>query len=420
MNTRLAALALATTCVVSAQSAAPAPSAAPAAPAPEPSLQDALLKGKFSAHARVRYETVNQDGLADADALTARLRAGYTTKAYRGFQAMIEGEANLPLVSDYYDGTGTNSSGYAAVTDPEIYEINQLWAAYTHEKTKATLGRQRIVFDNSRFIGDVAWRQNQQTFDAAFVQDKTVQDLTLSYGYVTRVNRVFDDRAPQYDWHSDSHVAHAAYAGLPFGTLSGYAYLLDFDKASDGATANSTQTYGLSLAGSPKLTDDVSLLYRAEYAAQSDYGASALSYSTDYYVAELGAQVFKKYSLTLGYEVLGSDDGAVGFKTPLATLHAFNGWADKFLVTPPDGLRDIYGEVGYKFAGGALKGLTLRAIMHDFAATRRDAAYGQELDLLAVYPIRPNLVLLGKFAHYAADGFGTDTTKGWLSLQFSF
>ena len=58
--------------------------------------------------------------------------------------------------------------------------------------------------------------------------------------------------------------------------------------------------------------------------------------------------------------------------------------------------------------------------MHDIGATRTDAAYGQELNLLAVYPIRHNLVLLGKFAHYEADSFATDTTKGWLSLQFSF
>ena len=428
MNTRLATLALATTCATFAQSAAPAPTPAPAgaeapvAPAPEASFQDALLKGKFSAHARVRYETVDQDGLADADALTARLRAGYTTKAYRGFQAMVEGEANVPLVNDYYDGTGTNSSGYATVTDPEIYEINQVWAAYTHEKTKATLGRQRIVFDNARFIGDVAWRQNQQTFDAAFVQDKTIQDLTLSYGYLTRINRVFDDRAPQYDWSSDSHVAHAAYAGLPFGTLSGYAYLLDFDKASDGATANSTQTYGVSLVGSPKLTDDVSLLYRAEYAGQSDYGASALSYSTDYYVAELGAQVFKKYSLTLGYEVLGSDDGAVGFKTPLATLHAFNGWADKFLLTPAGGIENLY----VKGTATLPANFSFLGFYHWFQAEETGDDYGTELDLQLSYKVNKSVTLLAKAAYYQGDSAApsaalrADTNKFWLQAEYVY
>ena len=43
-----------------------------------------------------------------------------------------------------------------------------------------------------------------------------------------------------------------------------------------------------------------------------------------------------------GYEVLGADDGAAltSFQTPLATLHKFQGWADKFLTTPPNGIRE--------------------------------------------------------------------------------
>ena len=45
--------------------------------------------------------------------------------------------------------------------------------------------------------------------------------------------------------------------------------------------------------------------------------------------------------LNAGYEVLGADNG-VGFATPLATGHKFQGWADKFLTTPGDGIEDVY------------------------------------------------------------------------------
>src|SRR5690606_14060549 len=128
------------------------------------------------------------DTQEDAEALTLRVRAGYTTQAYKGFQAMIEGEATVPLAGDYYDGTGTNTApATATIADPENYDINQAWVSYTHEKTKGVLGRQRIVFDNARFIGDVAWRQNQQTFDAFLLQDKTFDKLTLTYAYLDRV-----------------------------------------------------------------------------------------------------------------------------------------------------------------------------------------------------------------------------------------
>ena len=39
------------------------------------------------------------------------------------------------------------------------------------------------------------------------------------------------------------------------------------------------------------------------------------------------------------YESL-EGNGARGFSTPLATLHAFQGWADVFLNTPADGVDD--------------------------------------------------------------------------------
>ncbi len=431
-TTRHASLIASVLALLAAASTAPAfaqtPAAATTEPAAPASFQDALLKGKPSLNARLRYEAVDQVGLTDAEALTLRLRAGYTTGTYHGFQAMIEGEATVPLVKDYYDGTGTNSDNYATIADPEIYEINQAWLSYTYEKTKATLGRQRIVLDNARFVGDVAWRQNQQTFDAAFIQDRSIDKLTLTYGYLTRINRVFDDRgntppaAPQYDWQSDSHLINASYAGLPFGTLTGYAYLLNFDETSDGAAANSTQTYGLSLAGSPKLTDDVSLLYRAEYATQSNYRASALSYDADYYLGELGAQFLKKYSLSLGYEVLGSDDGAAAFRTPLATLHAFNGWADKFLVTPNDGLRDIY----VKATATLPANLSFLGFYHWFNGDDSGDKFGTELDLQLTYKLNKNLSFTAKSAFYRGESSAptpalrAETNKYWLQADYTF
>jgi hypothetical protein len=40
-----------------------------------------------------------------------------------------------------------------------------------------------------------------------------------------------------------------------------------------------------------------------------------------------------------------------GFTTPLATLHKFQGWADKFLTTPVNGLADLYVNAGYTRKG---------------------------------------------------------------------
>lgn len=411
--------------LLGAASLAAQPATSTEAPA---SFKDALTKGKISVNARVRYEHVDQDFVADAEALTARLALGYTTQTYNGFQAMIEGEAVTPLINDYFDGTGTNSSGYATIGDPEVYNLNQAWLSYTFEKTKGTLGRQKLILDNARFIGDVGWRQNDQTFDAFVVQDKTFDKITLTYAYLDRVNRVFDDSGVQPDWNSNSHVVNASYSGLPVGVLTGYAYLLDFSAdngiGNGGALSSSSQTYGLSLVGSRPLNESLKASYRLEYARQSDYGDNAANYDANYYFAELGAS-YKAHRIAVGHEVLGSDDSVTGasFKTPLATLHAHNGWADVFSVTPREGLTDTYIKLGTTLPGAV--GLT--AFYHLFGTEDGESRIGREFDLVATYKFNEQLSFTAKAAKYWSDetfvpgvASNADRTKFWLQTDYTF
>lgn len=374
------------------------------------SFQQALESGKVSFNARLRHEHVDQTGLAEkADALTLRSRLGYTTAAYRGFQFMVEAENVVALVDDYADGVAPNP-GYPVVGDPEVTEVNQAWAAYTTGKTKGTLGRQRLVLDNARFIGDVAWRQDLQTFDAFVLQDTTVERLSLTYAYLWRINRVFGNKL---DWDSDSHVVHASYAGFPLGTVAAYAYLLDFDQPA-GARGSSAATYGASFNGSAPLSDTVKLTYRAEYALQSDYRSSPLDYRADYYLLELGG-AWKTFSLAAGYEVLGSDRGQ-GFRTPLATLHAFNGWADVFLSTPAAGLRDTYA----KIAASLPAKLQFLGFYHCFEADRGGASYGDEIDLQLVRRLNKYLSLTAKTAFFDGKPGFADREKYMVQADYAF
>lgn len=382
---------------------------APKPTAPSSFLQ-ALETGKVSFNARLRHEHVDQSGLAEkADALTLRSRLGYTTAAYRGFQFMVEAENVTALIDDYADGVAA-SLGYPVVADPEVTEVNQAWIGYTTGKTKGTLGRQRLVLDNARFVGDVAWRQDQQTFDAFVLQDTTVDRLAFAYAYLWRINRVFGDTL---DWDSDSHIVQASYGGFPLGTLTGYAYLLDFDQPA-GARGNSTATYGLSFAGATALSDTVRLNYRLEYATQSDYRGSPLDYRADYYAAELGA-AWKPFSLTAGHEVLGSDHGQ-GFRTPLATLHAFNGWADVFLSTPAAGLRDTYAKVTAALPAG----LQFLGFYHRFEADRGGGRFGDEIDLQLVRRFNKHLSFTAKAAFFEGKQGFADREKYMVQADFVF
>lgn len=77
--------------------------------------------------------------------------------------------------------------------------------------TVAKIGRQVITVDNHRFVGHVGWRQNNQTFDAGLVKNTSIPGLTLTYGYIDKVNRIFGNDSPNGDWDSESHILHAAY-----------------------------------------------------------------------------------------------------------------------------------------------------------------------------------------------------------------
>ncbi len=390
------------------------PATAPTAPAAAGDESDwlaALRSGKLSLHLRARWEHADQDGLRASDALTLRTRLGYTTAPFQGFTLSGEFEDVTALDDNAYNQAGLNpgGAGRTVIADPETTEVNQVWLGYTVDNIALKLGRQRLVFDNHRFVGDVGWRQNMQTFDAVSVQDRTLGKLTLNYAYLWRINRVFGREHPQGRWDSDSHLINASYAGLPVGTLTGYAYLLDFDDAAE----NSSATFGLSLAGSRESGGGFTMSYRAEYATQSDYGSNLRDYRADYLLGEVGAGT-EMLGGAIGYEVLGTDDG-FGLRTPLATQHAFNGWGDLFLTTPGDGLRDFYLKATATFP----RGWSAAAFFHRFESDRgRDL--GDEWDLLVSWKINKQFTALAKAAVFESDSTLPDVTKFWAQVEFAF
>jgi hypothetical protein len=270
------------------------------------------------------------------------------------------------------------------------------------------LGRQSVIFDNARFVGNVGWRQNEQTYDAFTVANTSLKDTAIVYGYVTNVNTIFGEESAKGNVDTDTHLINISYSGLAAGNITAYGYFLDLTNA----PAASNSTLGVRFAGATKMNDDVKALYTLEYAKQSDYKGGASTIDADYNLIELGAE-FSGVTAMLGYEVLGADTSA--FYTPLATLHAFNGWADKFLATPANGLVDTYLSVEGKVAG-----VKLQAVYHDFSADVGSASYGSEVDLLAAKKFGKNYTLLAKYASYSADTLATDTDKMWLMGQAQF
>ena len=378
-------------------------------------------EGKFNVNIRLRYEYADQQTFSPSNAFTGRIRLGYTTGKFYGFNAMAEFEGTG--TPDIYSYRAANISGpvdKVNVPDPQSAELNRLWLAYTNFDSTLKGGRQRIILDNARFVGNVGWRQNEQTYDAIRLDSKFIPDLTFNYAYLKRVIRIFGSQAygPTADFQSDSHLVNAKYDFADWLSLSGYAYLLDLDNS---VVSIGNKTFGAFAAGSVPLAEKTSLDYRVEYANQSDWRGAPVGYNANY-VHTVVTGKYAGYSLEFGFELLGTDSGIAAFQTPLGTNHKFNGWADRFLTTPNGGLRDYYVGATAKLPWDFGTGL----YYHYFTDDLNGREYGQEVDAVVSKKLGYGFSALAKFAYYDGSnsaipsGFSQDTVKAWFQIEYNY
>ncbi len=374
----------------------------------EDSFYEAVSGGKVKFDSRLRYESNEQDNAKeDASELSLRVRLGYETAELFKTKAYLEMSHSQTVagIADY--STPAVANEYSIIADPEVTRLNQAYLKTSPvEGLTGTFGRQRIILDNARFVGNVGWRQTEQVFDAARV-GYAISGFKADVSYVWDINDILGGTQETQDV-----FANFSY-NTPVGKVSAYHYANDrVDGSLDLATT------GLRFAGK-KAFDDVSINYQLEYAMQTldkmvVKGVETLDKEADYMHAVFGAG-YKSYGLSLGYEVLGSDEGAYGFNTPLATKHAYNGWADMFLGTPATGLEDMY----VKATAGIL-GVKTALVYHTYSSTEGSTDYGSELNLVVVKPFAKKYKVGFKYADYSADDAGVDTTKMWAFAEMKF
>lgn len=379
-------------------------------------LMTALGSGKSTMDVRLRVETADDSVNKDATATTARTTLAYKTADYQGFTGFIQFEDVTNFGQEKYN-SGVNGKGtYAIIADPTLTQVNQVFV----EAYGVKVGRQKIVFDNARFIGDVGWRQNDQTFDAISYTNKVlVPSTTFSVAYANKIHNIWGKiipvSAPMLNMRYTKVMgdvginASAFYYGVEYDAVSA----TNGNAAQNVTPAGSFQDIGLKLDGSFK-----DFLYDVSFAKQSSYadGTTAAVPDANYKDIQLGYKL-GDITFKVQQEVLEA-----GFKTPLATLHAFNGWADKFLATPAKGLEDTSIKLLAKYAG-----YNFVLAGHSFKTDTDSIALGTEIDVSVAKNINKNLGLLLKVAQYQGDtdaakaGVGTnDVNKVWLQAMYKF
>lgn len=243
------------------------------------------------------------------------------------------------------------------------------------------------------------------------------------------VNRIFGENnslpnASDFPMHS--HLLNVHYGGLGFAKIEGYSYLLDVDSVT--AQRFSTATLGLRVQGDQVLTAKTKLNYAVEAANQRDYADNPNDINVNYFAGELGLSqaiggLIESVGVKLSIEQLGGKGGVQSFQTPLGTNHAFQGFADRFLITPGDGIRDIFATISAKVAGAQFS--TSYHVLH---ADRDGYRYGAEWDVLVERAFAKRFLAGVKYADYRADRNswntageqGFDLTRFWVYLNFKY
>ena len=408
---------------------------------PLSNLRYNLAGGPVNFDARLRYEKVEQDaplpaGVTEdeADATTLRVRLGYTTAKWNELVGQIEYEGLSVVGNQDFNSFANGETTFPVVADAKVNELNQAWIRWQGiPKTEIKYGRQRILLDNQRFVGNVGWRQTEMTYDAALLSSTFIPKTKFTYAYLNNVNsfRFFDydpTAAVRLSNNVDikGHLVNAAITAIRDKlVITPYAYLLDFDDIPAGAPAarlfQDSATYGARVTGALPVKDDFSFSYALEYAEQKDYEDSSSTIDFNYLLVEPTLAWKKLVKGSIGYEKL-EGDGVNSLQTPLATAHAFVGWADQFLITPPGGLERKYVSVN-----ATVDKIGAIAVYHQFESDAGSVDFGDEINLLLSYAVLPNFSLFAKYAAYSADGGApapgkpvADTDKTWVYAEYKF
>ncbi len=435
----------------------------------EYTFMDSIKEGKNLTSFKLRYENVSQDGnapvitpaqpLKDADALTLRSLIGWQTAPYHNFSFGAQLIDISKFSDNFNDSTPLsgpfnpaanqpNKLAYAKVVDPDYTGVNQLYVDWTGIKnTKFRLGRQQVNLDNVRFIGDVGFRQVMQVFEGVSILNKSIPDTEVYLAHFEAVRQINTKLRSE----GALEVANIRYriSGTEF--LVGYGYLSSFEDLGLGnawfgaASLNnpgklninadqSNKTFGLRLDGIHPFNPNFRALYTAEYAKQTDYSGGDSRIDADYYKIG-GGLGFDNLNVRIDQELLGSNDGKYAFQTPFGTNHLFQGWVDKFLATPKEGIRDTFVTATYRYDDFLFfADYHLFNSDEDFfkATGGKGDKYGTEWNVAATYNYNKNIMAKIEYGNYSEnDQYQPtatitqanrirDTDKLWLTAMYTF
>ena len=390
--------------------------------------ENILFKGvKPKLEIRPRYEYVEQknNNLKSANALTTRISVGLKLKELfhlKNLESYIEATGVFATIDNY----SPEKSKYELVPDPQNTRFTQIYLNYTLNKTSFIVGRKFVIIDDHRFIGNVGWRQMPQSFGVVAISDNTVKNLNLLIAGIYERKGIINKLNEEWEFGKWPLIIDINYKFNELFKVKGFSYLI----------TDTHNTYGIKASGKYK-TSIGKVSYLAEYAKQTDpYKTDNLTtkpdIDTNYYRIGIKTNI-SGFLGGIEYTHFGDKNGkSKGFSTPLATLHAFDGWSDVLLAGAGGGFD--YGLDEYKLTAGYKnkkigKFLINYLIFNSYKSQPTGNNIGTELDLLYTKKLTKRFSLLLKSAfYYSKDGYYTggnlkgisDVNKFWAQIDFKY
>ncbi len=302
--------------------------------------------------------------------------------------------------------------------------FHEAWAQFSvADYFDLKLGRQEIIYDDSRIFGNVGWAQQGRSHDAIIAKFKASEGGRLDIGFALNndsqagIKSIYSNIAGyktfQYLWH---HIELNNF-GLSVLALNHGNEYLDINNE---AHISYSQTFGPRITYKKKnLSLDAAAYLQTGKVVDTPISAS-------YFAANANLKATNTFNVGLGFEYLSgkdTNDASVDLKSfnPIfGTNHKFNGWMDYFYVgnhINSVGLIDIHAIVSYskdQFSAKLIPHIFKSAADIYNGATKMDSNLGTEIDFTLGYKVANNI----EFNAGYSQMFGTtslETLKGGLS-----
>ena len=302
-------------------------------------------------------------------------------------------------------------------SDDKAISFHEAWAeAILSEKWTMKLGRQEIIYDDSRIFGNVGWAQQARSHDAFLIKFTPNENHRIDFGFAYNsdtqagIDALYSNAAGyktfQYGWYHGKFDK----LGVSFLLLNtGIEYVEYEDTTDENTTIDYMQTIGPRVTFKDgAISADASIYFQTGKSLDNSVSAS-------YFAGNFNYKITDNFKAGIGGEYLSGkdmDDASTdinSFAPLFGTNHKFNGWMDYFYVgnhANNVGLTDIYLNIGFtkdKFS--------VKLIPHYFASAAKifdgngnemDNYLGTEIDFALGYKLTKSINLNAGYSQMLA------------------